>query len=192
MTIDGDCYWQSEAEDASMQDEHEFVWRAMLDTIDVDLTGRRILDAGCNRGGFLRLLCAEASIADGSGYDPAAGAIADARRLGRELPLRFEVADTVPAGWGDFDVAFSHEVLYLIGDLGAHATAMLRRAHAPVRDYYAVIGVHVPLRAPALSARQRSPGRPSERLQPPRLLSGPRSRLASTHQAFEWPAGFES
>ena len=141
MTIDGDCYWQSEAEDASMQDEHEFVWRAMLDTIDIDLTGRRILDAGCNRGGFLRLLCAEASIADGSGYDPAAGAIADARRLGRELPLRFEVADTVPAGWGDFDVAFSHEVLYLIGDLGAHATAIFG-ALTPGGAYYAVMGVH--------------------------------------------------
>jgi hypothetical protein len=28
----------------------------MLDTIDVDLAGRQVLDAGCNRGGFLRLL----------------------------------------------------------------------------------------------------------------------------------------
>ena len=51
------------------------------------------------------------------GYDPAAGAIADARRLAGELPLRFEAADTVPAGWEGFEVAFSHEVLYLIRDL---------------------------------------------------------------------------
>jgi hypothetical protein len=102
VTIDGECYWQSEAEDASMQDEHEFVWRAMLETIDIDLTGRRILDAGCNRGGFLRLLCAEASIADGSGYDPAAtGAIADARRLGH--------ARSFPAG---LDYYHEHKVMF--------------------------------------------------------------------------------
>jgi len=32
-----------------MQDEHAFIWRAMLETIDIDLAGRRVLDAGCNR-----------------------------------------------------------------------------------------------------------------------------------------------
>ena len=141
MTIEDGSYWQSEADDASMQDEHGFIWRAMLDTIDIDLTGRSVLDAGCNRGGFLRLLCAEASIADGSGYDPAAAAIADARRLAGELPLRFEVAQTVPDGWSGFEVAFSHEVLYLIHDLGAHAAAIFA-ALAPGSAYYAVMGVH--------------------------------------------------
>ena len=29
-----------------MQDEHGFVWKAMLDTIDADLAGKRVLDAG--------------------------------------------------------------------------------------------------------------------------------------------------
>ena len=42
-----------------MQEEHRFLWRALLDTIDIDLTGSRVLDAGCNRGGFLRLLVDE-------------------------------------------------------------------------------------------------------------------------------------
>jgi hypothetical protein len=32
-------------------------------------------------------------------------------------PLHFEVANTVPARWDGFDVAFSHEVLYLLDDL---------------------------------------------------------------------------
>ncbi len=49
-------YWQSAADDEAMQDEHLFIWRAMLETIDVDHSGTRVLDAGCNRGGFLRLL----------------------------------------------------------------------------------------------------------------------------------------
>ena len=141
MTSEREIYWQSAADDVAMQEEHAFIWRAMLDTIDVDLAGRRVLDAGCNRGGFLRLLCAVAGIAAGHGYDPAAGAIADARRLAGELPLTFETAETVPAGWDGFDVAFSHEVLYLIHDLAAHAAA-IHRALAPGAAYYAVMGVH--------------------------------------------------
>jgi SAM-dependent methyltransferase len=138
-----ETYWQSAAEDAEMQDEHAFIWDAMLDTIDIDLAGRRVLDAGCNRGGFLRLLAGRFGIAEGYGYDPAAGAIADARRLAGDLPLTFETAATVPAEWSnlDFEVAFSHEVLYVIHDLAAHAAA-IHRALAPGAPYYAVIGVH--------------------------------------------------
>jgi SAM-dependent methyltransferase len=141
MVADNLAYWQSASEDATIQDEHAFIWEAMLDTIDVDLTGRRVLDAGCNRGGFLRLLCERAGIGSGWGYDPAPAAIDDARRLAGDLPLVFGAADTVPPDWGGFDVAFSHEVLYLIRDLGAHAEAVYR-ALAPGGVYFAVIGVH--------------------------------------------------
>ncbi len=134
-------YWRGAAEDEAMQDEHGFIWKAMLDTIDTDLAGRRVLDAGCNRGGFLRLLVDAAGIAEGHGYDPASGAIRDARRLAGDRPLRFEVADTVPRDWGDFDVAFSHEVLYLVEDLSAHAAGLFG-ALKPGGSYFAVIGVH--------------------------------------------------
>jgi SAM-dependent methyltransferase len=134
-------YWRSAADDEAMQDEHVFIWRAMLDTIDVDLAGRRVLDAGCNRGGFLRLLVDGHGIAEGFGYDPAAGAIEDARRLAGARPLRFEAASTVPEGWTDFDVAFSHEVLYLLPDLAPHAAALYRSLR-PGGVYFAVMGVH--------------------------------------------------
>jgi SAM-dependent methyltransferase len=134
-------YWRGAAEDEAMQDEHGFIWRAMLDTIDVDLAGRRVLDAGCNRGGFLRLLVDDTGIAEGCGYDPASGAIEDARRLAGPRPLRFEAADTVPGGWAGFDTAFSHEVLYLVHDLGSHAAAVLA-ALEPGAPYFAVMGVH--------------------------------------------------
>jgi SAM-dependent methyltransferase len=135
------AYWQDAAADEAMEDEHAFIWEAMLETIDVDLTGRRVLDAGCNRGGFLRLLAGRSGIAEGFGYDPAAGAIEDARRLAGGLPLRFEVAETVPDGWHDFDVVFSHEVIYLLRDIGAHADAIFA-ALTPGGVYYAVMGVH--------------------------------------------------
>jgi SAM-dependent methyltransferase len=134
-------YWQTGDEDAAMQAEHGFMWRALLDTVDVDVRGKRALDAGCNQGGFLRLLCDEGGIASGYGYDPAAGAIADARRLPRPRPLTFEVGESVPAGWNAFDVAFSHEVLYLLEDLTPHAAA-IHDALAPGGVYYAVMGVH--------------------------------------------------
>jgi SAM-dependent methyltransferase len=134
-------HWRSAAEDETMQDEHRFVWKAMLDTIDIDLAGTRVLDVGCNRGGFLRLLADDCPIKEGFGYDPAAGAIDYARRLAGTRPLRFETAAAPPAAWTGFDVAFSHEVLYLLDDLPAHAAAIFR-ALKPGGVYYAVMGVH--------------------------------------------------
>lgn len=134
-------YWRGPAADAAMQNEHGFVWRAMVDAVDVDLAGSRVLDVGCNQGGFLRLLADTCHIAEGLGYDPAAGAIEDARRLAGSRPLRFEVADTVPTMCSGIDVAFSHEVLYLLPDLTSHATAIFG-ALRPGGVYFAVMGVH--------------------------------------------------
>jgi len=134
-------YWRSAAEDETMQDDHLFVWKAMLESVDVDMAGTKVLDVGCNRGGFLRLAYDVRGIAEGFGYDPASAAVADARRLTGARPLRFEVADRVPVDWADFDAAFSHEVLYLIHDMRAHADTILQ-ALAPGGSYYAVMGMH--------------------------------------------------
>jgi SAM-dependent methyltransferase len=134
-------YWMGPTEDEAMQDEHAFIWRAIIKTIDIDLAGKRVLDAGCNRGGFLRLLNDRCGIAEGFGYDPAGGAIDDARRLADGRPVRFMVSNRVPSGWSGFDVAFSHEVLYLIEDIAGHAHEVFD-ALAPGGVYYAVVGVH--------------------------------------------------
>jgi SAM-dependent methyltransferase len=138
-----DGYWRGAAEDEVMQDEHGFIWLAMLDTIvpEIDLDGGRVLDAGCNRGGFLRLLVDRCHIREGYGYDPAAQAIDDARRLSAGRPLTFEAGDTVPAEWKGFDAAFSHEVLYLVRDMPRHARAIFA-ALEPGASYYAVMGAH--------------------------------------------------
>jgi SAM-dependent methyltransferase len=124
-----------------MQEGHGFAWKALLDTIDVDVRDTKVLDVGCNRGGFLRLLCDEYSIREGFGYDPAPAAVADARALSDGRPLSFAVGAAVPAAWRGFDVAFSHEVLYLVRDLSQHA-AMMYDALEPGASYFAVTGVH--------------------------------------------------
>jgi SAM-dependent methyltransferase len=136
-----DQYWRGAAEDEVMQDEHGFIWLAMLEMVDVPLSGKKVLDVGCNRGGFLRLLVDRAGIGRGSGYDPAPGAIEDARRLTGDRPLTFEVARTVPAAWSGFDAAFSHEVLYVLHDLASHAVAMFA-AMSVGGSYFATMGVH--------------------------------------------------
>jgi SAM-dependent methyltransferase len=138
---DEPSYWRSAGEDQAMQEEHLFVWEAMVEAVDSELAGRRVLDIGCNRGGFLRLLYDRRDISEGFGYDLAAGAVADARRLAGGRPLQFETAGNIPDGWNRFDVAFSHEVLYLIADMGAHADSVYR-ALVPGGSYYAVMGVH--------------------------------------------------
>jgi SAM-dependent methyltransferase len=139
--MENTTYWRDADRDRAMQDDHGFIWRAILDAIDVDLAGTRILDAGCNRGGFLRLVAGRYDIAEGCGYDVAAAAVEDARTLAAERPLRFAVADSVPGGWGDFDVAFSHEVLYLLWDLREHAAAIYRSLR-PGGVYFACTGMH--------------------------------------------------
>lgn len=134
-------YWRGADEDRAMQDEHGFIWQAIVDTVDMDLAGLRALDAGCNQGGFLRLLVDRCGIAEGYGYDPAAGAIDDARRLAGGRRLTFAAGPEPPPEWGRFDVAFSHEVIYLLHDLPAHAGAMLG-ALEPGGAYFATMGVH--------------------------------------------------
>jgi SAM-dependent methyltransferase len=141
MTFVVDPYWRSASQDESMQDEHRFIWLAMLEMVDTQLSGRKVLDAGCNRGGFLRLLVDRAGIGSGFGYDPAPAAIEDARRLAGSLPLTFETAATVPEDWRGFDAAFSHEVLYLLHDLTSHAAALFD-CLVPGGAYFCTMGVH--------------------------------------------------
>lgn len=129
-----------DAQSAVHQDQ-VFIWDAMVRSVESKLESARVLDVGCHQGGFLRRLCDREQIGQGWGFDMAIDAIETAEALTEDRPLVFAVAERVPEGWDDFDLAFSHEVLYLLHDLPMHSHEMYCTLR-PGGTYYAVIGAH--------------------------------------------------
>lgn len=128
--------------EAAMGGSHSPLWRHFIETIpERDFSTKTVLDFGCNRGGFLRLLHALRPLRRGVGVDIATESIRAANEAKGEAPLHFEVATDL-SPWADlFDVAFSYEVIYLLSDLDRHAVQMydaLRKGGV----YYAVTGCH--------------------------------------------------
>ncbi|MEM7724718.1 MAG: class I SAM-dependent methyltransferase [Pseudomonadota bacterium] len=112
-------------EEDSMTDEHAWIWREMIRTIpNRDLGSARVLDIGCNQGGFLRMLYDTQPFASGMGTDLAQDRVALANAAKGDRPLDYlATADLAKTG-GGFDIAFSHEVVYLIDDLDNHGRAV--------------------------------------------------------------------
>jgi SAM-dependent methyltransferase len=128
--------------EAAMADSHAPYWRHFIETVpERDFSTKTVLDFGCNRGGFLRLLNALRPLRRGVGVDIAVESIEAAIAGKGDAPLHFEVATDL-AAWADtFDIAFSYEVIYLLPDLRHHAEQMwaaLRKGGV----YYAVTGCH--------------------------------------------------
>ncbi|HID9394359.1 TPA: class I SAM-dependent methyltransferase [Serratia marcescens] len=134
-------YRDPHAEQA-MAEGHAPIWRHLLTLVpEHELSGVRVLDFGCNQGGFLRLLHQIRPFREGLGVDIARQSVEHANRLKGNLPIGYQT-DTRLTGWDDhFDIAFSHEVIYLIEDIAQHAADMLR-ALKPGGVYYVVTGCH--------------------------------------------------
>lgn len=129
-------------EESGMTAEHTWIWREMISAIDEqDLSKQKVLDFGCNQGGFLRLLYDQRPFASGIGVDLAQKAvdIAEARKDGRPIDYR-ATSDLTELG-ETFDLAFSHEVIYLIEDLARHAE-QIASVLKPGSNYYAVTCCH--------------------------------------------------
>lgn len=133
-----DVWWKYEGEtEQSMEEEHQPHWAKVLASIqEKDLTGKRVLDFGCNQGGFLRLLYKTYPFEFGLGIDLATAPIAIAKERRGSLPLDY-IATAHPENYqGEFDIAFSISVLYLIEDLEAHAD-IIRKMLKEGGIYYA-------------------------------------------------------
>ncbi|MEO1018463.1 MAG: class I SAM-dependent methyltransferase [Pseudomonadota bacterium] len=125
-----------------MEDGHDFFWNRLIDLVEeADLQADSVLDFGCNQGGFLRLLYRRKPFAWGLGIDIAQTAVAVAQDRGGDLPIGYRVVEHLTEMSERFDIAFSHEVVYLLPDIDAHARAMHARL-APGGVYYVAIGTH--------------------------------------------------
>ena len=135
--------WSSDpSEEDGMTDEHAWIWREMIRCIpQTDLSQHRVLDIGCNQGGFLRLLHDTRPFAAGVGVDLARDRIALANAAKGDRPLDYIATQTLADAGEGFDLAFSHEVIYLIEDLDDHARQVMS-ALAPGGHYDAVTCCH--------------------------------------------------
>lgn len=131
-----------QSEEDAMYDDHYYLWCQMIEHMKEDtLSGRSVLDFGCNQGGFLRLLYDLKPFENGLGVDLASNSIEKANSLVGNKPLDYQLPDYPISNKLKFDVAFSHEVLYLLDNLDEHASYM-KKVLSDQGVYYAAIGCH--------------------------------------------------
>ena len=130
------------AEEEAMGAAHAPIWRRMIDvSVPHDLRDSTILDYGCNQGGFLRMLYDRHPFKNAVGIDIARESVARADLLRGHRPIDYRITDRAASLGRSFDYAFSHEVLYLLENLGAHAADM-KAALRPGGAYVAAMGCH--------------------------------------------------
>ena len=130
------------ADEEAMGQAHAPIWRRMVDvSVPHDLSASTVLDYGCNQGGFLRLLYDSHPFKSAIGIDIARESVGRAELLKGHRPIDYKVANSAASLGRTFDFAFSHEVLYLLQDLAAHANDM-KAALRPGGAYVAAMGCH--------------------------------------------------
>jgi SAM-dependent methyltransferase len=121
---------------------HAPIWRRMADvSVPNDLSASTVLDYGCNQGGFLRLLYDNHPFKSAVGIDIARESVARAELLKGQRPIEYKVTDRAQSLGRTFDYAFSHEVVYLLPDLAAHAHD-IKAALRGGGTYIAAMGCH--------------------------------------------------
>jgi SAM-dependent methyltransferase len=137
-----DTWFQNEIEEEEMTEDHAYLWRHMIEQVpEKDFSNYQVLDYGCSRGGFLATLYAMRPFRCAIGIDVASKSLAIARQRYGNLPIEFVKPHQACRAAGNTDIAFSHEVLYLLPDLESHAACMARTLKNGA-SYYAAIGCH--------------------------------------------------
>ena len=130
------------ADEEAMGAAHAPIWRRMADvSVPHDISTSTVLDYGCNQGGFLRLLYDNHPFRNAVGIDIARESVARAELLKGQRPIEYKVADSAASLGRTFDYVFSHEVIYLLPDIAAHARD-IRAALRPGASYVAAMGCH--------------------------------------------------
>lgn len=117
--------WDDLEGEESMAEGHEPAWRSLISYVqEKDISGKRVLDFGCNRGGFLKVLYQTMPYKDALGVDIADESVAYANQNKGNTPCSYAHSRALANEREGFDLAFSHEVVYLLPDLQAHAKEM--------------------------------------------------------------------
>ena len=125
-----------------MERLHMDQWAALVERIpEQDLTDKVVLDFGCNRGVSFQVLHEKRPFLQGYGIDLDAEAIHIAQERRAELPVTYQVGDNIKHLTDSIDIAFSHEVLYLIKDLNDHAQQIFN-ALKKNGLYYVALSAH--------------------------------------------------
>lgn len=132
----------TQEEEDYLNEDHAPLWRCLIDRVEEkNLENKHVLDFGCNQGGFLRMLYQARPFHKAVGVDIASDSIEVARKLRAGMPMEFGGPDLLDKYRGQFEVAFSHEVIYLLPDLEDHARTMYQSL-ASRGVYYAVAGCY--------------------------------------------------
>lgn len=140
-------WFKDVAAEAEMDEAHAPFWRSMVRLVrERDLVNSRVLDFGCSRGGFLRMLYKLHRFQKGVGIDMADSAVAEATRSVKGAPIEYHIGTSAVtalklARCESFHLAFSYEVIYLLRNLQRHAEDIFQ-ALAPGGTYYAATGCH--------------------------------------------------
>lgn len=131
-------------EEDGMNDGHSHIWLRMIEQCGIEsFTHKNILDFGCNQGGFLRLLNHKKPFKSALGVDIAEDSLAKATAAKpANAPIAYQNAAVLETKANEFDVAFSHEVIYLLPDLKAHAQT-INRVLKSGGIYFAAIGCYI-------------------------------------------------
>jgi SAM-dependent methyltransferase len=114
-----------QTEEVHMEDDHVPMWSKLISKMnEPSLEGARVLDFGCNRGGFLQTLYRIKPFEYGLGIDIAQAPIDFARGRSGSAPVEYKVCNNPQFLNQKFDVAFSYEVIYLLPDIEQHAHQM--------------------------------------------------------------------
>ena len=110
------------SEEDVMNDHHAPFWRSMIQQMsEKDLHTASVLDFGCNQGGFLRTLYRIKPFRRGLGVDLAIRSLEIADGLKGDMPLQYTTPEILADMEENIDIAFSHDVIYLLDDLKEHA-----------------------------------------------------------------------
>ncbi|WP_422659294.1 class I SAM-dependent methyltransferase [Paenibacillus sp. EC2-1] len=131
-----EVWWNNEAGESLMEEGHKEGWMQLISTLkEENLSEYSVLDFGCNRGGFLRLLHQVKPYKDAVGIDLGQKSIEIADERKGDLPIDYIVSGSPEQFEGRFDLAFCLSVIYLIDDLKTHAWK-LSKALKPGGVYY--------------------------------------------------------